>query len=575
MNQDDNRWAKQSRGIAVSLAVATILSATPLGAQSPVTNASPTAVPGDAAGSTLNQLSQTQAEQAELIQKLLGRLEQLEKNKVEDARRTESVEKAHQAEVQKLQGRIQELEGKVGSLESGKVPPEIAVTPTAAPTTQELEQKIRVMERNDELAAEAAEAKAKEAPRLSIGANGFTLSSADTNFVLKLRGLLQVDSRTFFGDSPYLEGNDGFLIRRARPIFEGTLFRDFDFLLTPEFAGSSPSLVDAWINYRYQPALQLRIGKMKGPVGLEHLQPDAAGSFNERSLASDLVPSRNLGLQLGGNLSAGVASYAVGVYNQTGDYRSSGNSDFNDNKELAGRIFLQPFKHSSVASLKGVGFGVAGSWADLTFNANGLPNTTGGTLPGYVSAGQQQFFAYNPVVGTVQADGTHWRLSPSGYYHWGPFGFLGEYIISDQGVYNTVTLSRANLQNTAWQAAAQWVLTGEAASFNAVVPKHAFDPRVGNWGAWQLVARVSQLKIDDDAFPIFSNPATSANEAFSWSIGLNWWLNKNLRILTSFSHTTFDGGGTVNPAVPGTLVPPGTVTSQDEKVFFTRVQLAF
>ena len=549
-----SRW-KTNAGV---MAVACILAGGAV-AQSP-TNTPPTSEAGLSA-SAVNQLRSTQAEQAELIQKLLGRLEQLEKSKAEETQRNQAIEKAHEAEVQKLQAQIKELESKV--------------TPTNGPTSQALDQKIRVLERNSELAAEAAEAKAKEAPRLSIGANGFTLSSADTNFVLKLRGLLQVDSRTFFDDSQYIEGNDGFLIRRARPIFEGTVFRDFDYLLTPEFAGNTPSLVDAWINYRYQPALQLRVGKMKGPVGLENLQPDAVGSFNERSLANDLVPNRNLGIQLGGDISGGVASYAIGAYNQTGDYRNSNNSDFNDNKELSGRIFLQPFKKSSVEGLKGLGFGVAGSWADVTFNVNGLPNTTGGTLPGYVSAGQQQFFAYNPVAGIVQANGTHWRLSPQGYHYWGPFGLLGEYVISDQGVFNTATLAQANLHNTAWQVAAQWVLTGEAATFNGVAPKHPFDPRIGNWGAWQLVARVSQLKIDDAAFPAFSNPATSANEALSWSVGLNWWLNKNIRVLTSFSYTTFDGGGTVNPAVPGTLVPPGTVTTQDEKVFFTRIQLAF
>ncbi|HEX5221871.1 MAG TPA: porin [Verrucomicrobiae bacterium] len=522
----------------------------------------------------MNQLQSTQAEQAELIQKLLGRLEQLEKSKAEDAQRTQATEKAHQVEVQKLQGQIKELESKVGSLEAGRVVPEIAVTPTDGPTTKELDQKIRVVERNTELAAEATEARAKDAPRLSVGANGFTLSSADTNFVLRLRGMLQADSRTFFDDSPYIEGNSGFLIRRARIIFEGTVFRDFDFLLNPDFAGNSTTLVDAWLNYRYQPSLQLRVGKMKGPVGLENLQADAVGSFNERSLANDLVPSRNVGVQLMGDIAGGVASYAVGVYNESGDYRNSGNSDFNDNKELGARLFLQPFKKSSVKGLKGLGFGVGGSWADLTFSVNGLPNTTGGTQPGYVTTGQQQFFAY---LNTVQADGTHWRFSPQGYYYWGPFGLLGEYIISDQGVYNTATLARVNLRNTAWQVGVQWVLTGEDATYNGVTPKHPFDPRVGNWGAWQLVGRVSQLTIDDAAFTgnAFSNPDFSASEALSWSVGLNWWLNKNIRVLTSFSYTTFDGGGQVNPANALSLVPPATVTSQEEKVFFTRIQLAF
>lgn len=538
--------------------------------QPATTNVSQSA--GQTTAPAVTQLISTQAEQAELIQKLLGRLDQLEKSKVEESQRAGSAEKAHQAEVQRLQTQIKELENKVGSLESGRVVPEIVATPKEGPTTQELDQKIRVVERNNELAAEAAEARAKDVSRISIGSGGVVLSSPDTNFVLKLRGLVQVDSRTFFDDSPYSEGNDGFLIRRARPIFEGTVFRDFDFLLTPDFAGNAATLVDAWINYRYRPELQLRAGKMKGPVGLENLQSDAVGSFNERSLANDLVPTRNIGLQLGGDIAGGIASYAVGVYNQDGDYRNPANSDFNDNKEFAGRIFLQPFKNSNADGLRGLGFGVAGSWADLTFSANGLPNTTGGTLPGYATTGQQQFFAYNALV---QADGPHWRLSPQGYYYWGPFGLLGEYVISDQGVYNTATLGRANLHNTAWQAAAQWVLTGEPASFTGVTPKHSFDPRIGNWGAWQVVARVSQLKIDNDAFPIFSNPDISANEALAWSVGLNWWLNKNIRILTSFSYTTFEGGGTINPAIPGTLVPPGTVTSQDEKVFFTRIQLSF
>ena len=564
-----NQSRIQQRALASVLALIGVLSQRSL-AQS--TNAGP-ATP-QAAVPAVNQLLSTQAEQAELIQKLVGRLEQLEKSKAEEAQRTETADKAHQAEVQKLQGQIKELESKVGSLESGKVVPEIAVTPKEGPTNHELDQKIRVVERNNELAAEAADARAKEAPRLSVGANGFALSSADTNFVLKLRGMLQVDSRTFFDDSPFSEGNDGFLVRRARIIFEGTVFRDFDFLLVPDFAGNNSSLVDAWLNYRYQPALQLRFGKMKGPVGLENLQADAVGSFNERSLANDLVPSRNLGVQLGGDIAGGVASYAVGVYDQSGDYRSANNSDFNDNKELGARVFLQPFKNSSAESLRGLGFGVGGSWADLTFNANGLPNTTGGTLPGYVTAGQQQFFAYNPTTGgAVQADGTHWRFSPQGYYYWGPFGLLGEYVISDQGVYNTQNQARADLRNTAWQVAAQWVLTGEAASYTGVTPKHPFDPRTGNWGAWQLVGRVAQLKIDDAAFPTFSDPLSSANEAFSWSVGLNWWLNKNIRVLTSFSYTTFDGGGTINP--PTAFVPPGTVTTQDEKVFFTRIQLAF
>jgi phosphate-selective porin OprO/OprP len=120
-----------------------------------------------------------------------------------------------------------------------------------------------------------------------------------------------------------------------------------------------------------------------------------------------------------------------------------------------------------------------------------------------------------------------------------------------------------------------WVLTGEPASFTGITPKNTFDPFNGGWGAWQLVGRFGQLDIDPVAFHGFSNPATSARSATSWSLGLNWWLNRNVRVLTSFSQTSFKGGGQVNPLDPTANVPPATVSAQDENLIFTRLQLAF
>ena len=107
------------------------------------------------------------------------------------------------------------------------------------------------------------------------------------------------------------------------------------------------------------------------------------------------------------------------------------------------------------------------------------------------------------------------------------------------------------------------------AMFNGITPKHPFDPHQGQWGALQLVARYAELDIDDDAFPVFANPDTSASRAQAWSAGLNWFLNKNIRLNASYSHTTFTGGGGAGSSAPA------TVTRQAESVFFTRIQLAF
>ena len=468
-------------------------------------------------------------------------------------------------DVKALLKRIEELEQKVKLLESRP----------ATNQNEEIEQKIKVLERKNELAEEAAGEKAKATPLVVIGANGLQATSADSNFVFQLRGVLQVDSRTFFNDGG-VQGNDSFLLRRARPIFQGTIFRDFDFLFVPDFGASAaqqaanptPVIQDANLNYRNAPWLQLRAGKFKSPVGLEQLQSDPVTLFNERALPSSLTPNRDIGFQVWGDLAGGIASYAAGVFNGVGDGRNIGTADFEDNREFAGRLFFHPFKKSNTASLQGLGVGVGGSWGDVS-GLNGLPATTGGVLPGYATDGQQQFFAYNPTTGVVLADGDHWRLSPQAYYFNGPFGLLGEYVISNQRVSNAAALAADELQHTSWQVSASWVLTGEDATYAGVTPRKPLDLRNGTWGAFQVVGRYAELDIDDDTFPLFSNPATSASQAQAWSVGLNWYLNKNVRLNANYSHTTFSGGGGAGGAAPA------VVTREDEEVFFTRIQLAF
>lgn len=430
---------------------------------------------------------------------------------------------------------------------------------------QELEQKVKTLEGKETLAKEVAAEKPKPTPTVSIGATGLQATSADTNFTFALRGLLQVDSRTFFDDGG-IQGNDAFLVRRARPIFSGTVFRDFDFMFNPDFAGSTVQIFDAYLNYRYQPWLQARAGKFKSPVGLEYLQADQFTMFNERALPTALVPGRDVGFQIWGDLSGGVLSYAAGIFNGVGDGRSSSNTDFDDNREFAGRVFVQPFKKTELAGLRGLGLGVGGSWGDYSVtNSTGLPNGNG-----YLTDGQQQFFAYNPTTGAVVAEGEHWRLAPQGYYYFGPFGLMGEYTVSSQNVRrNIAPFESARLEHTGWQIAAAWVLTGEAATFTGVTPRNAFDPRSGKWGAFQVVGRIAELDIDDDTFPLYANPLASATAAHSWSAGLNWYLNRNLTIKTSYSRTTFDGGGGAGTTAPA------AVTRQPEQVFFTRMQLAF
>jgi phosphate-selective porin OprO/OprP len=479
------------------------------------------------------------------------------------------------AEIEALKKEIRELAQKVQALEHQRDLDQQTKTEPAQEQIQDLDQKVRILARQRELDQESATAAAKAQPRITVGANGFSFGSADSNFVVALHGVLQVDSRTFQKNNN-IPGNDSILLRRARPILSGTVYRDFDFLFVPEFGGgtpgasssaTTPSIYDAYVNYRYSPAFQIQAGKFKAPVGLEQLQADVNLSFNERSLVTDLVPNRDLGFELHGDIAGGVLSYAAGIFNGVGDARNSSNIGFQDNREFDGRLFIQPFKQTGFKPLQNLGLGVGGSWGDSSItNTFGLPASTGGstTSSGFFTDGQQQFFAYtNGVV----ASRTHWRLSPQGSYYYGPLSLIGEYVISDQDVRNDSY--SADLRNTAWEISGGWVLTGEDATSTGVTPKHPFNPHNGQWGALQVVGRYAELDVDKDAFPFFSNPAVSASSAKAWSVGLNWYLNRNIRVNASYSRTTFTGGGGAGTSVPA------AVTQHPEEVFFTRVQLAF
>ena len=66
-----------------------------------------------------------------------------------------------------------------------------------------------------------------ETPKLTAGPEGFTLQSGD--YKLQLRGYSQFDGRFFSGDEGPL-AIDTFVLRRVRPVLQGTLGKSFEFL---------------------------------------------------------------------------------------------------------------------------------------------------------------------------------------------------------------------------------------------------------------------------------------------------------------------------------------------------------
>jgi phosphate-selective porin OprO/OprP len=85
---------------------------------------------------------------------------------------------------------------------------------------------------------------------------------------------------------------------------------------------------------------------------------------------------------------------------------------------------------------------------------------------------------------------------------------------------------------------------------------------------------------------LYADPKASAKSAQTWTAGVNWYVNPEVKISLNYAQTSFDGGGgdlassTGNKAgVNSTfydLVTKGKVRDrEDERVLLARFQIAF
>jgi phosphate-selective porin OprO and OprP len=443
------------------------------------------------------------------------------------------------------------------------VPPEAAAADEAPPepTIQEqieqLRQQLLILQRNAELAAEAAAERAKSGATVTASArHGFSLESDDGNFTLRLRGYVQADGR-FYGDDD--AERDTFTLRRVRPTLEGTIHERFGFRVMPDFGGGATALQDAYVDWTFSAAAVLRAGKMKSPFGLERLQSGTDVTFVERALPTGLAPNRDLGVQLSGAIVGGRLEYAVGVFDGVPD-GGSGDGDTNDEKDVVARLWASPWR-GTPSPLAGLSFGIAASHGDQqgTVAAPGLA--------AYRTPGQLSFFSYRTdtpatAAGTAIADGDRFRLGPQAVYFNGPFGLIAEHTTSRHEVRRGILT--AELGNTSWQATGVWVLSGEPLSLRWFTPARGFDrdeddPEERGRGGFALAARYHAFSADPDSFPTFA-ASGATQQARAWAVGLDWTLQRQTRLLFDYEVTEFDGRG---------------APRQDEKVLFTRLQIGW
>ncbi|NBR97314.1 MAG: hypothetical protein EBT48_06900, partial [Verrucomicrobia bacterium] len=234
--------------------------------------------------------------------------------------------------------------------------------------TREQTSMEQVVEGTTEFAPKSEQEGLKNLPMIDVSEKGLIFRSQDNEHMIRLGGLLQFDDRQFV-DAGTTDMSK-FLIRRARPYAAGYFYDDWEYRFAPEFALSAPNatayqatIADAFINYDTIDELQVQVGKFTVPVALETLTPAAFLPFSERSLTSNLVPNRDIGVMIHGSLFSDKLSWAAmvgaGARNdtvQTGIDNGTGPVGYF-------RLYAQPFREVMEVpeELRGLHLGVGGS----------------------------------------------------------------------------------------------------------------------------------------------------------------------------------------------------------------------
>lgn len=394
---------------------------------------------------------------------------------------------------------------------------------------EELESQIKILQRQQELSQEVSDQEKASAVKVSVSSDGINFTSADGATGLKIRGLIQSNTRTDFRGKESSSINSHYL-RRVRPIFEGKFDKNIAFVLVPDFGGGKVVVQDAYLEWNLGVGA-LRSGKFKVPFGLERLQSSASTTFIELGLPSVLAPNYDTGVQWKGDLLTPQWTYTVGVFDGSLDSASL-DDDTNNGKDIALRIFGNPLSGSEDDYHRDLGIGLAAGWG---FHQ-------GSTYPSYKTSAQATFFTFASTSG-VTLDGPGFRLAPQAYYYQDNWGVLSEYVTSEQQ-YAKSGVSRT-FKNSGFQVVSSYVLTGETTSYKGITPLAPFDLDKGQWGALELKARYGEVVLDTALFSSgFASSTSYANKATQIGFGANWILSKNVKWSLDYETTYFAGGST-------------------------------
>ena len=391
--------------------------------------------------------------------------------------------------------------------------------------------------------------------------NGFEAATKDKRFKYHVGGRVQFDS-VFLSDSPDAYAGTGPFgdqdavgFRRARLRADGTMYElidwcaEFDFVNSvnvnpPSPAAEStidgvPAPTDLWVTFREVPvAGNLRVGNVKEPIGFEHLTSSRYLNFMERSYNQDIFyGAYNNGFTPGlvafDTWGDEVGTWSTGFFKNNTNVFGYGIGD--GEYAWTSRITSLLWYEEEGRYLTHIG--VSGSFRDpnngqAQYRARGsLRNGLGGVNPVFATTGQftTTSVQYGGLEFVHQMDSILFQAEYTGAWNHNSIGN------------GTTAVADARLGDVyfyGWYAEVLYFLTGEhreyekkTGVFGRVVPHENFGEH-GALGGFQLGARYNQLSLVDSGL--------NGGRLEDVTLGLNWFLNPNMKVQTNYTHTIRD-----------------------------------
>jgi phosphate-selective porin OprO and OprP len=422
---------------------------------------------------------------------------------------------------------------------------------------QDLEKKQKENDKKFESMKEAAtkvekeEAQLKEEKKQKAWAywkDGFFIETPDKKFKLQMGGTLNFDTRVFESG----KSATGFDIRRARYDMRGNLYTgdvEHQFRLQLEMADSSAAVRNAYWMFKFMPELNVMVGQFKIPAGgADFLTEEANVNFIEYATDTPVSPHFDRGINIISSFLGGKVQTCVGVFNGTGNDADNTQGDWDNDKNYALRLMLVPFKDSESEYIKGLH--LAGSFE------SGLQSNK--TVRGEANNRTENFESnwYRWIASRVDLDQ---RTRYGGELHWivGPFTASYEFNRVEWDnitVFNSAGAVVNHLDDTlhsdVHQVWLSYFLTGEQKSIQDIFfnwrqpkPKKNFSLKDGTWGAWEIAARYALHDTSEELFDGGSNAVLDGtNKGYSVTGGVRWTWNPRTRIMLDVNYLKSDDG---------------------------------